>query len=722
MSMQPVISLSIDILDCLANIPKQENKRVRAFITKFRRDPFSPGINYEKINDAADPNYRSVRMGDNYRGIVMKPETGNVYILLWVAKHDDAYDWARRNRCNIHPETGSIQVFDATHVEADQVPEPQPEQPEAAPLFHERRDRELLRLGVPEERIELVRKVHTEEQLEALEERLPREAFEALYLLAAGTDFDEVMREYALPAGPVDTTDFAAALERDTSKRRFVVVDDDIDLERILDAPLEKWRVFLHPSQRRIVEWDCNGPIRVLGGAGTGKTVVAMHRARWLARKVFTDREQRILLTTFTANLATDISENLKKICEPEELDRIEVIHIDAWVARFLRASKYPHRIVYSGQPAMRKLWKLALDNAPAEMDLAESFYFEEWDRVILPQRVMSKSDYFRARRIGRGVALNRRQRALIWPVFEEMHIQLQQQGMRPAEMAKQDAVELMNEGHSFRPYASVIVDEAQDMGPDAMRLIRAMIPRERPNDLFIVGDGHQRIYRNRFALSHCGINIRGRSRKLRINYRTTEETRRFAVAVLEGQEIDDLDEGIDTSMDYRSLMHGQPPEVGLLEDEKCELDWIFERIDALLKREIAGADICVVARTNRLVAQLEDGLKQRGLVTRRLSRDAGDDRAHEGVRLATMHRVKGLEFRYVFLAFINAGICPLEAAVGNTEDPTERRSSELNERALFHVAASRAIRRLYVSSSGTPSELIARSVDSRDAQRGRIG
>ncbi len=686
---------------------------MRAFITKFRVDPFSSGINYEKINDAADSNYRSVRIGDDFRGIVLKPDTGNVYLLLWVAKHDDAYDWARRTRCNIHPETGTIQVFDATHVEPDVTIAPELKKPEASPLFHERRDRELLRLGVPEGRLELVRAVQNDEQLEALEDKLPREAFEALYMLAAGTDLDEVMRDYALPVGPVDTTDYAAALERDSSRRRFVVVADDAELQRILDAPLEKWRVFLHPSQRRIVEWECNGPIRVLGGAGTGKTVVAMHRARWLVRDRFRNADQRVLLTTFTANLATDIQQSLEKICEPHELERIEVIHIDAWVSRFLRANRYPHRIVYSGQPAYRKLWTLALDNAPSELGLADSFYHEEWDRVILPQRVSNRMDYFRARRIGRGVALNRSQRAAIWPVFEEMHIQLQQQGLRPAEMAMQDARELIEDGKSFREYASVIVDEAQDMGPDAMKLIRALIADERPNDLFIVGDGHQRIYRNRFALSDCGINIRGRSRKLRINYRTTEETRRFAVAVLEGQTIDDLDHGEDTNVGYRSLMHGKPPEIGLLTNEQDELDWIAERIDQLLKRDISGSDICVVARTNRLVAHYDGGLNQRGVVTRRLSRDAGDDRHREGVRLATMHRVKGLEFRYVFLAGINTGVCPLDAAVENTEDPTERRSSELNERALFHVAASRAIRRLWVSSSGAPSSFITDSAGS---------
>ena len=701
---QPLIGISTDFFECLAAIPKQEQKRVRAFITKFRNEPTGAGINYERINDAADPGYRSVRIGDNFRGIVMAPDSGNVYLLLWVAKHDDAYEWARRNRCNIHPETGTLQVFDATHIEQKPVSAPKHEQRQDSPIFEERRDRELLRLGVPEERLEMVRAVRTEDQLEELEERLPRDAFEALYMLAAGTDLEEVMRDYALPAGPVDTTDFAAALERDTSRRRFMVVDDDVELQKILEAPLEKWRVFLHPSQRRLVEWECNGPIRVLGGAGTGKTVVAMHRGRWLVRKVFQRVDERVLLTTFTANLATDIRENLKKICEPEELERIEVIHIDAWVSRYLRANKYSNRIVYSGQPAYRNLWKLALDNAPADLGLANSFYHEEWDRVILPQRVTSRMEYFRARRIGRGVALTRRQRADIWPVFEEMHIQLQQQGLRPAEMAMQDARELIQDGKSFRPYASVIVDEAQDMGTDAMKLLRSLIPEERSNDLFIVGDGHQRIYRNRFALSECGINIRGRSRKLRINYRTTEETRRFAVSVLEGQQIDDLDKGEDTSAGYRSLMHGQPPEIGLLKSETEELNWIAERINQLLERDVSGSDICIVARTNRLVGHFEEGLKQRGLKTRRLSRDASDDRQHDGVRLATMHRVKGLEFRYVFLAAINEGVCPLDAAVENTEDPTERRSSELNERALFHVSASRAIRRLWVSSSGAPS------------------
>ena len=705
--MQPQIALSDQFLDCFADIPKTEQKRVQQFISKFRRDPFSSGINYEKINDAADDNFRSVRIGDNYRGIVLKPDQGNVYLLLWVAKHDDAYDWARRHRCDIHPDTGGLQLLQTPKSELEQE-EPAPPEPEpsAPSRFEKFRDRELRRLGVPDQHLPLVRKVVTDEDLERLEDRLPREAFEALYMLGAGESLDNVMREYALPTTPVDTHDFAAALDRDTTKRRFVVVKDDIDLQRILEAPLEKWRVFLHPSQRRLATWDCNGPIRVLGGAGTGKTVVAMHRAKWLVSELYPRAGQKILFTTFNPNLAKDIAQNLKKLCEPDQLARIEVINIDKWVSRFLKQNRYSHRVIYPHNKAFSSLWNLALDEKPADPDLPDSFYHEEWERVILPQRIMSKVEYFRARRIGRGVALSRRQRAAIWSVFEELHMQLQQKGYRPIQMAIQDAIELIQEGKSHIPYQAVVVDEAQDMGPDAMKLIRSLVP-ERPNDLFIVGDGHQRIYSHRFALSHCGINIRGRSRKLRINYRTTEETRRFAIAVLENQEVDDLDEGKDSASGYRSIMHGRPPEIGQLGTQQEEQSWIEGHIKNLLDRGAKEADICLVARMHWIVKRYETFLQNAGYKTRRLTNDTLDDRSVPGIRLATMHRVKGLEFPYVFMTSINAGVCPLEKAVEGSEDPTERRSSEFNERALFHVSASRAIRRLFVSSYGEPSEFL---------------
>jgi len=713
---QPTVAISEDFMGAFAAIPRAQQKKVQEFVGKFRADPFSAGIHYEKFHQARDPNFRSVRIDQDYRAIVLKPETGNVYVLLWVDKHDAAYDWARRHRCDIHPQTGSLQLLQ-TRVDAGETETAEAEDDAAAstaskgePVFAELRDRELLRLGVPPDRLERVRAVRDADALEALESELPRESFEALYMLAAGESLPQVEQDFAAAqTAEVDTKDFATALQQPHSQRRFVVVADDAALQAILEAPLEKWRVFLHPSQRRLVHWDTNGPVRVLGGAGTGKTVVAMHRARWLVNHALReDPSRKVLFTTFTANLATDIRENLKKICTPEELERIEVTHIDQWVSRFLRRNEYPGRIVYGNDSEYQKCWDLALDQRPVGVDLPDSFYHEEWERVILPQRVEDRTGYFRARRTGRGVALSRMQRAAIWPVFEELRIAMHQRGLRTIEDATQDAAELIEQGRGgYLPYDAIVVDEGQDMGPQVMSLLRQIVPRGK-NDLFIVGDGHQRIYRRRYALSHCGIEVRGRSRKLRINYRTTEETRRFAVALLEGTAVDDLDGGTDDSKGYRSLMHGIAPEVEGFASFDEEAAWIAGRIQELQGQSIEDADICVVARTNDRVKRFHKALEARGVTVRPVSRKQADRRDQEGVRLATMHRVKGLEFRHVFIADVNDGVIPLRQAVESSEDETERRATQASERALLHVAATRAINGLYVTHTTSPSPFLA--------------
>jgi hypothetical protein len=702
--MRPTVAISTDFLQAYATIPKAQQKKVMSFVTKFRNDPFSSGINYERINDARDANFRSVRIDQDYRGIVLSPEKGDVYVLLWVDKHDDAYAWARRHTCGVHPETGSLQLFEADTEALS--PELAPTVEAAQPPLFNLRERELLRIGVPHDRLEWVKEVRTEEELERLETLLPKEAFEALYLIAAGSDSQEIIQEYAAKAEAVDTEDFATALTREQSQRSFHVVENDQELEAMLVAPLEKWRVFLHPSQRRLVHWDVNGPIRVLGGAGTGKTVVAMHRARWLVRHALSAPDRKMLFTTFTANLATDIAENLRKICSLEELERIEVIHIDAWVSRFLKRQNYPHQIVYDGNPQYEACWQAALDARPADPPLPESFYREEWDRVILPQRITDRAQYFRAKRVGRGVPLTRGQRAEIWGVFEELRIQLHQRGLKCSEDATQDAADLLESGKAYLPYDAVVVDEAQDMGPQVMRLIRLLVPPG-ANDIFIVGDGHQRIYRRRYTLSACGIEVRGRSRKLKINYRTTEETRRFAVAVLEGESIDDLDGGEDSTGDYRSLVRGVPPLIRGFPNQEEEVDWLVAQIRGLQNEGSELRDICVVSRTNALVDAYEARLRAQGLACVRLSRKRADNRAQEGIRLATMHRIKGLEFRHVMLAAVNEGVVPLRQAIESSEDPTERRAGELNERALFHVAVTRAINRVFISHFGRSSPFL---------------
>jgi superfamily I DNA/RNA helicase len=315
---------------------------------------------------------------------------------------------------------------------------------------------------------------------------------------------------------------------------------------------------------------------------------------------------------------------------------------------------------------------------------------------------MMTRAEYFKASRKGRGVALTRKQRTEIWPVFEELRTQLHQQGLRTFEDATLDAADILNNQKIALPYRSIIVDEAQDMGPEALTLIRQLVP-EQPNDIFIVGDGHQRIYRRKTTMGSCGIKIVGRSRKLRINYRTTEETRRFATAVLEDIAVDDLDGGEDACNDYRSLMHGTAPEVLGFDNLADEAKGIENKIQALHASGELLRDICVTARTKRIRNQLAEQFASLGLDTVTLEQQ-NDNRSISGIRLATMHRVKGLEFRYVFIASVNAGVIPLKAATSGTEDPVETRQRDLNERALLHVAATRAIKSLTISYVSNPS------------------
>lgn len=723
---KPQVAIADKFMLALTKLPKQTQKKTLEFVTKFRQDPNSSGINYERINDARDAHYRSVRIDQNYRGIIRAPDQGNVYLLLWVDKHDDAYDWARRHNCEIHAGTGTLQIYESI-VSAEPITSSEPavsdvplaevidsEEPieaaapvrvETTSLLFDLTTDDLHRIGVPGALVPLVKAIRSEAELEALEEKLPVEAYEPLYLLAAGADWHEIEQDYLAPANvSVDTGDLEAALNRPSSQRQFWLVDDDLELQAMLNAPLDRWRVFLHPSQRKLVERHWNGPVRVLGGAGTGKTVVAMHRARWLAKQLPANGE-KILFTTFTVNLATDIAENLRKICSADDLKKIEVTNIDGWVSEFLRRQKYSHKIVYEGMSReYRQAWESALILSSAS-GFPDSFYKEEWERVILPQRVYTKADYFKASRLGRGVALNRSQRADIWPVFEELRSQLHHQGLRTFEDATLDAVDLLASQDIRLPYRHVIVDEAQDMGPQAFTLIRHLAA-EAADDLFIVGDGHQRIYRRKAVMSHCGIQIVGRSRKLKINYRTTEETRRFACAVLNGFLVDDLDGGEDGQADYRSLMHGHAPAILGFGSRAQEASGIIERIKALFDDEVEAKDICVVARTKKIRDSIGDAIVKSGIPTIVLNQQT-DNRNVAGIRMATMHRVKGLEFRYVFLAGIEQGVVPLPIAMGASADPVEQKQCELSERALLHVAATRAVRGLFVTYSGEPSSFL---------------
>jgi hypothetical protein len=623
--------------------------------------------------------------------------------------------WAEHKQVVIHPETGSLQVLVAEPAtEAPAAAAPVAASPKAAPpkvkvppaplLFAQWSDAELVGLGVPELLLSRVREVRATGELDALLALLPAEAYEALFFLASGEPLEVVRQSLAVEKAPVvDPQDFGAALDTATSQRRFTIVTDDQELEAILDAPLEKWRVFLHPSQRRIVTATFNGPARVLGGAGTGKTVVAMHRAKQLATQVFNGDDDRILFTTFTVNLARDIQDNLQKIVPAAAMRRIEVVHLDKWVSDFLKSQGYEYRIEYwdsSGGP-LAELWERAVGNKPEEVNLHRSFFREEWDFVVQPGGCASYEDYRDAPRVGRGVRLSRQQRKAIWPVFEEYRNLLEARRIREPIDAMRDAVALLAKLKGRSRYRAVIVDEAQDMSTRAFEMLRALIP-EGPNDMFIVGDGHQRIYRRRVSLAQAGVKITGRSKKLYINYRTTDEIRRFAVALLNDVKVDDLDEGEDDNTKYKSLMHGAAPTIRTCKTFPKEVATIAEFVKAA-----DASKTCLVTRTNKDLDQYDAALRELGISSYRIRRSEADDRSKPGLRLATMHRVKGLEFERMIIAGVNEGKVPLLHGDADSDDRGVKEEAELRERALFYVASTRARQALLITSCGTPSRWI---------------
>ena len=734
------VALSNDFFKAFARLPEKARGKVATFISKFRANPRGTGLNYEHIEGGKDPFIRSLRVDQDIRCIVRAPDEGNTYVILWIDKHDDAYQWARRRTCHVNRVSGALQVVDveaaeiavgdaiaaavskalasntpAAQVAAASTQTAQPTKAQgsasaATSLFAHCSDDQLMLLGVPEALLPAVRAVTTEETLSRLIEWVPQDCVDGLILLADGKAIEAVIEELERQRPvAIDPTDVAAALDTPESKAEFLVITDDDVLEAMLSAPLERWRVFLHPSQRRLVERTWSGAVRVLGGAGTGKTVVAMHRGRWLAQQLIeSGAPGRVLFTTYTRNLATDIRANLTKICSPEELQRIEVIHLDGWVMTFLKSQGLQVRVF--NEEARDSCWSLAMDVADTSLGLDDRFYREEWKDVVLAQGCRSRDDYLVARRVGRGTRLSRPQRAQIWPVFDAVRAEFRQRGLWEPEEAKQIAADLIHKADRPPLYAAGVVDEAQDFDVASFSLLRALVGEPRANDLFIVGDPHQRIYGKPVVLSRCGIDIRGRSRKLRINYRTTEETRAWATAVLHGLDFDDLDGGSDPASDYRSLLHGDHPLVQGFEDPAEEQRFLVNTLRQLRGEQQSLASTCVAARTNKAVEKLNGLLQGEGFTTRVINAEESDDPSDPALRLATMHRVKGLEFDQIFLPALDASQMPLQVELNKRPDALSRELFEQQERSLLHVAATRAKKRVVVSYSGKGSPFISRS------------
>ena len=696
------IALSTDFLTSFAAFPKPIQGKVNNFFVKFQADPNSNGINFEKINTPYDEKIYSVRIDNTYRGIVAKvPDTDPPYMLLWVDHHDKAYEWAQNKKVKINPTTGILQMYPVIPWES------MDENPREETIFGKYSDQDLMKIGVPEELVPYVKLFQDEKAFYAAKSRLPQDAYENLEYLVNDLPLEEVIKLYQSQLRlsedePVDSD----PLKNPVAMKSFVVVDREEELRRILEEPLENWRVFLHPSQRKLITKNYNGSARVLGGAGTGKTVVAMHRAKWLLGQIPND--QQILFTTFTANLAADIRAQLKKICTAAEWKRIEVVNLDAWMMRYLKSHGINY-VVYSDN--LKSIWEEAIHLSGEELEFTSDFYESEWIRVVCAQNAFTREDYLKASRIGRGTGLGRTKRLQIWDVFEQYMILMKDQNQRDPEWAKYECRRLIRQSDEKLNYGAIIVDEAQDMSAQSYQLLRTIIREKQKNDIFVVGDTHQRIYKNHAVLSKCGIDVKGRSSYLQINYRTTEEIQNYAFSMLQGSSFENLDgEPYDDQTRCQSLTHGEEPKVMHFKTQGDEQAFIVDEIIKLLDSGIKPEDICITARTNKLCNSYQQYLKNLGIETYEIKPEKQDDRNFVGVRVGTMHRVKGLEFSVVFVAGVNSGLMPLSSAIDHTDAVSEEETTKA-ERCLLYVALTRARNHAYITSYGVPSEFFAASV-----------
>ena len=645
-------------------------ERSAAKITAFdiQSDPASPGLSLHRVERARDPGFWTARVNRDLR-IVLHRREGET-LLAYVGHHDDAYAWAERRRLDRHPRTGAAQIVEIRETVETVVTHRYIEEAVRRPrLFEGEDDDTLLSWGVPEDWLDTVRQA-TEDTVLDIAAHLPDEAQEAV--LAAAVGEAPTVRV----AAPEDD-----AYAHPDARRRFTVVGDQAALEAALDAPWDDWAVFLHPAQREFVDRDFAGPARIIGSAGTGKTVVALHRAVRLARE---DPEARVLLATFSAPLAEGLSGKLSRLLRPHPglTGRVTVATLGA-IARDLAAKRFPDvRIVPEGEMPARVA--RAAEEAGTSID--PGFLADEWRLIVDAWDVRDAEAYRDLPRLGRKVRMAASRRDEAWGVFERVRAGLAADGLA----TEAEVMHRLARAITPAPFTHVILDEAQDISVPELHLVAAMAG-ERPNGLFFAGDIGQRIFRSAFPWKSAGVDVTGRSRSLKVNYRTSHQIRAKSDLLLPPRLLE-ADGGEDKRLGVTSVFHGPSPELRTFPTEDEEAHAAGRWLAARAGDGMPGDTMTILVRSP---AQLDRG------------RRAIDASGVVGVRACLMHDAKGSEFRAVAVLACDADALPDEARLLAAVDERDLREVYDTERHLLYVAATRAREHLWVSAVAPASEFL---------------
>jgi superfamily I DNA/RNA helicase/mRNA-degrading endonuclease RelE of RelBE toxin-antitoxin system len=685
--------------DSLAKLSGDEQKSVKTTAFDLQINPVNPGMSFHKLDKARDKSFWSVRVSSDIRLIVHKTEAS--LLLCYVDHHDKAYDWAERRKLETHPQTGAAQwveiretvqeIVVPVYVQTEPTLAPKPA-PDLKPLFTGRSDDELLGYGVPAEWLDDVKNA-TEDTLLALCDHLPAEAAEALLELATG----------GKPRAPVAVAATANPFDHPDAQRRFRVMTNVEALQCALDFPWEKWTVFLHPEQRQWVERDYTGPARVSGSAGTGKTIVALHRAAYLAR---THPDARVLLTTFSDILANALHTKLKRLIgsEPRLAERIEVVSLNAIGMRLHKSLCGP--VTLADQAFVRtsiNAASIAVDGHTAGgHKFSLHFLLTEWEQIVDAWQLVTWESYRDVARLGRKTRLPEAQRAVLWSIFEQVWVALKA-AKRVTHAGMFSALTVALSKGKSPPFDFAVVDEAQDLGIANLRFLAAL-GAHRPDALFFAGDLGQRIFQQPFSWKGLGVDIRGRSRTLRVNYRTSHQIRQQADRLL-GSQSTDIDGNSETRSDTVSVFNGPRPLIQILANETDEIRFVGAWLIDQTAAGVLPHELGLFVRSPAELGRARATVKHAGLPFKIL--DDHVETASGHVSICTMHLAKGLEFRAVVVMACDDEVIPLQERIETIGDAADLQEIYDTERHLLYVACTRARDQLLVTGTQPASEFL---------------
>lgn len=680
--------------DSLARLTGDEQKSVKTTAFDLQLNPASPGMSFHKLDRAKDKNFWSIRVSSDIRLIVHKSDTS--VLLCYVGHHDNAYDWAERRKLETHPKTGAAQLVEIRetvkevlvpiYVQTELAIEPKPAAAKKL-IFANVSDDQLLGYGVPPEWLSDVRNA-TEDTLLTLTDHLPAEAAEALLELATGGK--------PRPQQPaVQTTN---PFDHPDAQRRFRVMANVEELARALDYPWEKWTVFLHPEQRQWVERDYSGPARVSGSAGTGKTIVALHRVAHLARQ---HPDTRVLLTTFSDTLANALQTKLRRLLsgEPRLAERIDVHSLEAIGVRLYKSHIGPVRL--ASRVEVRDAMREAA-NSVADHKFGLHFLMTEWDQIVDAWQLDNWEAYRDVARLGRKTRLPEDRRKLLWSIFERCRAALvSKQVITQAALFTALAVTLAKGKNTVFDFA--VVDEAQDLSVAHLRFFAAL-GGARPNALFFAGDLGQRIFQQPFSWKALGVDIRGRSRTLRVNYRTSHQIRSQADRLL-GPTVTDVDGNSENRTDTVSVFNGPPPTIRSLDSVESEIESVAAWLSGHMKDGVLPHEFGVFVRSEAELDRARSAVAASGTKFKVL--DEHVETATGQVSISTMHLAKGLEFRAVAVMACDDEVIPSQERIETVGDDADLQEVYDTERHLLYVACTRARDYLLVTGVDPVSEFL---------------